>query len=49
MLMEKWVHTIFSENRGFFKLGRLIGRGLKNDLGGIFQYLVKIVVLFHMP
>ncbi len=50
MLMEKWIHTIFSENKGIFKLGRHTGRGFKKTIfGGIFQYLLKIGVLFHMP
>jgi hypothetical protein len=50
MLMKKLIDTISSENRGFFKLGSHIGRGLKKTiLEGIFQYLVKLGVLFHMP
>ena len=48
--MKKWIHAIYSENKIFFKLGRHIGRGLqKTILGGIFQYLLKLGVLFHMP
>ena len=35
--MKKWIHAIYSENRGFFKLGRHIGRRLKNDFGSYFQ------------
>ena len=47
---EKRIHAIHSENRGFFKLGKHIGRGLKKMiLGVIFQYFLKIGVLFHMP
>ena len=50
MQMKKWIHAIHSENRGFLKLGRHIGRGLrKMILRGIFQYFLKIGVLFHMP
>ena len=48
--MKKLIHAIYSENRGFLKLGRHIGRGFKKMiLGGIFQYFLKIGVLFHMP
>ena len=40
----------YSENKGFLKLGRHIGRGLKKPiLGGIFQYFLKLGILFHMP
>ena len=34
--MKKMIHAIYSENMGFFKLGRHIGRGLKNDFGRYF-------------
>ena len=48
--MKKLIHTISSENRGFLKLEGYIGRGVKKTiLEGIFQYLVKLGVLFHMP
>ena len=48
--MKKWIHAIYRENRGFLKSARHIGRGLKKMiLGGIFQYFLKIGVLFHMP
>ena len=48
--MKKWIHAIYSENSDFLKLARHIGRGLKKMiLGGIFQYFLKIGLLFHMP
>ena len=48
--MKKWIHAIYRENRGFLKSARHIGRGLKKMIfGGIFQYFLKIGVLFHMP
>ena len=35
--MKKWIHAIYRENRGFLKLARHIGRGLKKMiLGGFF-------------
>ena len=48
--MKKWIHAIYSDNRGFLKFGRHIGRGLKKTiLRGIFQYFLKIGALFHLP
>ena len=48
--MKKWIHAIYRENRGFLKSVRHIGRGFKKMiLGGIFQYFLKIGILFHMP
>ena len=45
--MKKLIHAIYCENRGSFKLGRHIGRGLKKMiLGGIFQYFLKIGYCF---
>ena len=40
--MKKWIHTIYSENRVFFKSRRHIGRGLKNDLGRYFPIFIEI-------
>ena len=34
--MKESIHAIYSENRGFFKLGRHIGRGLKKYFGRYF-------------
>ena len=40
--MKKWIHTIYSKNRGFFKLGRNIWRGLENDIGRYFPIFTEI-------
>ena len=37
MQMKKWIHAIYSENRGFFKLGSHIGRGLKKMIWEVFS------------
>jgi len=53
MLMKKWIPIIFSESRGFLIVKvywDCIGRGLNNVIfRGIFQYVVKLRILFNMP
>ena len=50
MSMKKWIHTIYSENRFFLKIGNAYWEGVKKTiLGGIFQYLLKLGLFFHMP
>ena len=53
MLMKKWIPTISSESR-VFQIGKVywvhIGRRLNNVIfKGIFQYVVKLRVLFSIP
>ena len=41
--MEKWIHTIYSENRGFFKFGQAYWEGVKkNDFGRYFPIFIEI-------
>ena len=48
--MKKCIHAIYSENMGFFLIGKEYWEGVKKTiLGGIFQYFLKLGVLFHMP
>ena len=53
MLMKKWILAISSGSRVFL-IGKVywicIGRGLNNViLKDVFQYVVKLRVLFNMP
>jgi len=53
MLMNKWIPTIYSEIRGFLNWKGVLGsywRGLNDVISrGIFQYVLKLIVLFSMP
>ena len=47
---KKWIPTtIYGETRGFLNWKGILGGRLKNTiLGGIFQYLVKLVIFFNI-